>query len=198
MRRLMAHVEGIEIVGKAKNGNEVLKILHEEDADLVVLDIEMPELNGIETTKIIRTQFPDIKILILSIYNEFGFIRKLTKAGVQGYVLKNREEEELVTAIEAVYNGKAYFDSAVEKTIREAIRRKDLNDYEIKITEREIEVVKLIAKGYSTKQIAEELYIAPYTVTSHRKNLMEKTGTSNASQLTVFAIKAGFIQITDL
>ncbi|MEM9687140.1 MAG: response regulator transcription factor [Bacteroidota bacterium] len=184
--------DGIKMVGLAKNGKEVLAILHEKEVDLVVLDIEMPEMDGIETTKVIREQFPHIKILILTMYNEIGFIRKIMETGAQGYILKNKGKEELVYAIQAIYDGEEYYGKEVSKTVISSM--KNTNSVgEVKLTRREIEVLKRIAQGDTTPIISERLHIAHATVETHRRNLIEKTGVRNTKMLVKFAVEHGYI-----
>lgn len=184
--------DGIQVVGEAKNGHEVLQILGEKEADLVVLDIEMPGMDGIETTKIIRKQFPRVKILMLTMYNDINFIRKLIEIGANGYILKNKGKEELVYAVQAIYKGEEYYGDEVSKTLISSMKIKEVVD-EIKLTKREVDVLKLIANGDTTRIISEKLYIAHSTVETHRRNLIEKTGAGNSKGLVKFALEHGYI-----
>lgn len=184
--------ENIEIVGEALDGNGVMSILQIKEVDVVVLDINMPEMNGVETTKLIREHYPSLKILILTMYNEIGFIRKIAEAGAHGYILKNKGKEELIYAIESVYNGEPYFGKEVTKTMISSMKGSDVVG-EIKLTKREIDVLKLIADGKKTREIAEILVIAETTVNTHRQNLLAKTGASNSAALSRFAFKHGYI-----
>ena len=182
----------ITTIGKALNGIEVMDILKENEADVVILDIEMPKMDGIETAKLIREQFPDVKILILTMYNEIGFIRKIAEAGAHGYILKNKGMEELITAIHAVFQDEEYFSEEVTKTMISSMRKKDMAG-EVRLTKREKEVLPLIADGKTTKQISELLHIADTTVETHRRNLIEKTGVANSKALIRFAFENGYI-----
>jgi two-component system, NarL family, nitrate/nitrite response regulator NarL len=183
--------DGIEIVGKAINGKKVLDLLKINTVDIAVLDIEMPEMDGIETAILIKEQFPEIKVLILTMYNEIGFIRKIIQAGVNGYILKNKGKEELVKAIHSINEGEDYFGEEVTKTLVSSMRVKDVIG-EIRLTKKEIEVLKLIANGDTTPIIATKLFIANSTVETHRRNLIEKTGVNGSKGLIKFAIEKGY------
>jgi len=184
--------DGIEITAKASNGREVLDVLQKKEVDLAVLDIEMPEMDGVETTKIIQEKYPHVKILILTMYNEIGFIRRIIEAGAQGYILKNKGKEELVHAIHAIHQGEEYYGNEVSKTLISSMKTKEVVN-EIKLTKREIEVLKLIAAGDTTPIISKKLYIAHSTVETHRRNLMEKTGAKNIARLVKFAFEHGYM-----
>lgn len=184
--------DGIEVAGEARNGQEVLDILHEKEVDLVVLDIEMPEMDGIETTTLIRERFPQVKILILTMYNEIGFIRKIIEAGAQGYILKNKGKEELVHAIQVIDKGEEYYGTEVSKTLIASMKNEKVVS-EIRLTKRETEVLKLIAQGDTTPIISEKLFIAHSTVETHRRNLIEKTGVRNSKGLVRFAYNHGYL-----
>jgi DNA-binding NarL/FixJ family response regulator len=191
LQSLLAEEKDIEIIGEAKNGEEVLPLLETGNVDIAVLDISMPKIDGIELTKIIRKEFPQIKILILTMHNEIGFVRRVIEAGAHGYILKNKGKEELVRAIHALNNGNEYLGEEVTKTLFISMRTKDVFG-EIKLTRREKEVLRLIANGDTTKTMSEELNIAPSTIETHRRNLIEKTGVKNSKGLVKFAIENGY------
>lgn len=181
----------IEVVGKALNGQKLLEVLKTITVDVVVVDIEMPIMNGIEATRSILKEYPTVKVLVLTMYNTIGFIRKIAETGAHGYILKNKGKEELVEAIETVYEGKKYYGEEVTKTLLNSFRQKDMAG-EIHLTRREKEVLKLIAAGHTTKEISQKLNIAPTTVETHRRNLIEKTGVANTKALVNFAVKHGY------
>ncbi|WP_456438569.1 response regulator [Psychroserpens sp.] len=188
---LIALNNDMSVVGEAINGKEVLTILKAIKVDIVVLDIEMPEMNGVEAAKIIRKDYPEVKVLILTMYNEIGFIRKIAETGAHGYILKNRGKEELIEAILTVFEGGQYFGKEVTKTMFSGMKKEGMAG-EIHLTKREKEILKLIADGYTTPKISQQLSIAPTTVETHRRNLIEKTGVPNTKGLVRFAIENGY------
>ena len=181
----------IVIIGEANNGNEVLQILEKKETDVVVLDIDMPEMDGIEATKIIRKRYPKVKILILTMHSTIGFVRKIVETGANGYILKNKGKEELVSAIKALHAGGEYFGQDITKILISSLKQSNMAG-EIKLTRREIEVLKLIADEFTTPMISEKLHIAPTTVETHRRNLIEKTGVATTNGLVRFAVENGY------
>lgn len=194
LKMLLQEEHNIQLVGEAINGKEVLAILERAEVDIAVLDVEMPLMNGIEASEVIKERFPNTKILILTMYNDQAFIRKLIEIGASGYILKNKGKEELVEAIKDISEGKTYFGREVTNTLISGIQTTVRNkpEKEIPLTKREVDVVKLIADGRSTPQIAEELFIAHSTVETHRRNLIDKTGVPNSKALIKWAIQHGY------
>ncbi len=194
LKSLLIQEQNIEVIGEAENGKEVLKLLEENDVDIVILDIEMPILSGVATTKIIKEKYRNIKVLILSMYNTEKFVHNVIEIGADGYILKNKGKEELVTAIKYIMEGEEYFGREVEKTFRESQRKKTKESLRVRLTKREIEVLKLIAAGNTTPRISDSLCIAHSTVETHRRNLIEKTGVNGGSKgLVKYAIEEGYI-----
>lgn len=191
LKSLLQNEKEINIIGEAKNGKEVIPILEKSNINVAVIDISMPIMNGVELTKYIKSKFPKVKILILTMHNEIGFIRRIIEAGAHGYILKNKGKEELVKAINLLYNGENYLGEEVTKTLFSSLRDKKVYG-EIKLTKREKEVLRLIANSYTTPKISEELHIANSTVETHRRNLIEKTGVENSKGLVKFAVKNGY------
>ncbi|MEO1052675.1 MAG: response regulator transcription factor [Bacteroidota bacterium] len=193
---LLDQEDDIEKVDEVQDGELALKVLQVKKVDVAVLDIEMPFMDGIETTKAIRETHPDVKILILTMYNDESFISQLIQAGASGYILKNRGKEELVEAIRKVAGGGEYFGEAVTNTLIASIKKpkKKLSDDIVQLTKREKEVLKLIAEGLSTPQISERLFIAHSTVETHRRNLIDKTGVPNSKALIRYAYQNGLAE----
>ncbi|MEX0273837.1 MAG: response regulator [Flavobacteriaceae bacterium] len=183
--------DGIEIKGTASNGEQVVPLLEGNQVDIAVLDINMPGIDGIDLTKLIKEKHPSVKILILSMYNEIGYIRKAIEAGAHGYILKNKGKEEFTTAIKEIHQGRDYFGEEVKTTLIASHRSKEVHG-EIRLTKREKEVLHLIANGYTTPQISESLHIANSTVETHRRNLIEKTGVGSTKGLVKYAIENGY------
>lgn len=194
LKSLLQLEETIEVVGEAYDGKQVLDILKNQKVDIAVLDIEMPFLSGIELTRIIKKDFPQVKVLILSMYNTEKFVHNVIEIGADGYILKNKGKEELVLAIKYIMDGDEYFGREVEKTYRMSQKKKYDEIKNVKLTKREIEVLKLIAAGDTTPIISEKLFIAHSTVETHRRNLIEKTGVRGGSKgLVKYAFEKGYM-----
>jgi two-component system nitrate/nitrite response regulator NarL len=181
----------LKIVGRCFNGKEVLTLINNCHVDIVVLDINMPIMDGIETTILLKKNHPEIKVLILTMHDEISFIRSIVQAKANGYILKNKGKEDLLKAIYSIINGDDYFSHEVTQSII-ANLRSDHVVGDIKLTNREKEVLYLIAESFTTSEIAEKLNIAPTTVETHRRNLLEKTGVKNSKALIKFAIENGY------
>ncbi len=193
LRVLLEKHNDINIVGEATNGHQVINILKNQPVDIVVLDIEMPEQNGIETTKIIKKDFPNSKVLILSMYDKKEYILKLMQHGASGYILKNKSKEELLMAIRNVAAGNSHYGLEV---MNHAISTSNLDkDEEIQLTEREVEVLIKIAEGYTSKEAADLLFITERTVNTHRRNIMLKLDLPSGIHLTRYAIKHGYVKL---
>lgn len=192
LKSLIKNEKHIHVVAEAKDGNQVLGILENTIIDIAVLDIEMPNLDGVKTTLKIKEMYPYIKVLILTMYNKAEFIKNIISAGAQGYILKNKGKEELVKAINIINSGEEYYGDAVTKTLITDLKQKEKHEQEVRLTRREKEVLKLIADGKTTPQISKVLFIAASTVETHRRNLIDKTGVSNSKGLVKFAIQHNY------
>ncbi|HNW50516.1 MAG TPA: response regulator transcription factor [Prolixibacteraceae bacterium] len=196
LKSLLEREKEICPVGEALNGVELLKLLKEKQADVAVVDIDMPLMNGIETTKEIKRLYPEMKVLILSMYNDHEYIRRLIEAGASGYILKNKGKEELVSAIHKIADGGQYLGDAILKVLIDEMQKpvKTLNDKKVPLTKRETDVLKLIVEGNTTPQISDALCIAHSTVETHRRNLIDKLGVANTKELIKQAIKNGYVK----
>jgi DNA-binding NarL/FixJ family response regulator len=190
---LLAKEQAIHVVCTASGGYEVLEIISKNEIDVCILDINMPGLDGIETAKLIRQRKPETRIIMLTTYNDREIISELVHAGVSGYMLKNSDKEELVEAINKVMRGRHYFSDEVEKIILEGLTEKK-NTEVIPLTDRELEVVQLLAREYTNDEIAAELHISYRTVETHRKNIMQKTKSGNLAGLIKYAYSKGLIK----
>jgi DNA-binding NarL/FixJ family response regulator len=183
----------------ATDGQQVLDLLERERFDVCILDINMPVLNGIEAAKKIRGSYPSTKVIVLTTYNDKEFISEMLYAGVSGYVLKNSTSSELVKAIKEVAQGRSYFSSEVHESIMQDYTNKVRKERSasgepaIVLTQREIEIVKLLAKELTNDKIADTLHISYRTVETHRKNIMQKTKAQNLAGLIKFAYARGII-----
>lgn len=190
LKSLLSKFEGIEIAGVASNGEEGLKQLALTKAELVITDLSMPGMDGLEFIKTIRNDFPPTKIIVLSLHDEPHFIRHIMKLRVQGYILKNDASSELVEAVERVLNGKTFFSSKINQVLMEQLNEPNTEKL---LTERELEIIKLIVKEFSNKQIAEQLFISERTVETHRKNIFRKTESNNIVGLIKYAYNNNLI-----
>lgn len=182
-----------DVAATAGNGYEVMELVNKNDYDVCLLDINMPQLDGIEAAKLIRATKPAIKIIMLTTYNDNEIISELVHIGVSGYLLKNSDKAELVEAIKKVMSGRYYFSAEVEEIIMKGVGEK--KDTEVVVlTEREIEIVKLLGKEYTNEKIASELHISYRTVETHRKNIMQKTKSRNLAGLLKHAYSKGLIK----
>ncbi len=191
---LEAH-PGFEVVGTADNGAEAVALAHSLQPDIAVLDVAMPELNGLDATREIRACCSQTEIVILSMHEGEDYLREALRAGAAGYVLKRAAAKELVGAIQAVQRGESYLDPALTRTlISDYVRKVDRADLPADaLTERELEVLKLVAEGFTNRQIAAKLDISIKTVQTHRANLMDKLDLHDRTELVRYAIRRGLI-----
>ncbi len=189
LESLLENVDDLVIVGKAENGKEALEKI-EASVDIVLMDISMPEIDGIELNRLIKIKYPQIHTIAISMHNEAKIIEKLIKCGINGYLLKNAEKEELLLAIHTVINGGNYFTEEVKKTYQNSLfERESKKGQTPELSKRELEVLKEIIAEHTTKEIAEKLFISQHTVESHRKNMLSKLGARNTAGLVKYAIE---------
>ena len=198
LRSLLDKETGIEVVGEAEDGREAIVKAEELHPDVVVVDIAMPGLNGLEATRQIKKRFPDMKILILTMHANEEYILQFLKAGASGYLVKKAAPAELISAINAVHKGHSFLSPSISRVvIDEYIRRsKEISEGEEgfeQLTVREREVLQLIAEGRKTREIAELLYISIKTVETHRAHIMDKLDIHSTAELTRYAIRKGII-----
>ena len=186
----------MELVGEATGGYEAIELAGKSNADILVLDISMPDLDGISVTKKIKSQFPDLRILILTVHEDEALLREAIRVGAAGYVLKRAAETELISAIRAIMGGVLYVDpSMVRVLLSEEIKpTATLPESVEPLTHREKEILKLIAQGYTNRQTAEELNISTRTVEGHRANLVAKLGLRSRVELVRYAREQGLIK----
>ena len=197
-RRILEDDPGITVVGEARTGLEAIERCKEVKPDVVVMDLSMPELGGLEATAEILKADPQIKILILSMYSNEAYVRKAFELGAKGYILKNAIEVDLTRAVMALAEGQAYFSPGVSHIVLESMKAGTFqgtsqDPYE-KLTLREKEVLQLIAQGKSNKEIATLLNISVNTVAVHRAHVMETLNLHRTAELVLFAVKKGLIQ----
>ena len=185
LEMLLQAVDGLEVVKKLTSGDFALAYLKQSPVDMMITDYSMPDMDGVTLVKKAKIQNPNLKVIVLSMHDEVTMIREMLNAGVDGYVLKKYAQQEIVNAIETVNNGRQFFSNEVNKALLTALLPQEMP--ENNVTERELEVLKLLAQELTSKQIAEKLFISERTVETHRKNLMRKTGASNAIGLVRYA-----------
>jgi len=189
--------EEVEIIGEAQNGVEVLKMLSklkstDTKADVLILDINMPKKDGIETTREVLEQYPNTRILILTMHNNPQFIKRLAASGAHGYILKDTGKDDLLVAIRTVAEGNKYYEKSVSDILIESLHQPYEKEL-IKLTKREKQVLGQIDQGLKTQQIADDLFISTHTVESHRKNLLSKFGVNNSTSMLKLAREKGLI-----
>ncbi|MBK9508782.1 MAG: response regulator transcription factor [Cytophagaceae bacterium] len=181
---LVSRIEDVHIVGDAKNGKEVIELCQNQKVDLIVMDLEMPQMGGIEATEIIKRDFPNIKIIAVTMLNDYNTIKKALRSGMDGYVVKNLGIAELQNAIETVMNGQIYMSPEITTILALGVAgRKPNQAYVPDLTKREKEVIKLIIDGLTNDLIAEKLFLSPLTVSTHRKNVLSKLNLKNTAML---------------
>ncbi len=186
----------IEIIGEADDGREAIIKVEELMPDIVLMDISMPLLNGLDATRQIKKRFPEVRVLILTMHMDDAYILEVMQAGASGYIIKKAVPTELVAAIQAVYQGDIYLSPKVsKKIIQEYLKQTDAGKEKIepKLTDREREVVQLIAEGNSNRKIGESLFISVKTVESHRAKIMEKHDLHSTADITRYAIRKGIV-----
>lgn len=184
------------VILTAKSGENIVKYLNnnpDENVSLVITDISMPNMDGITLNKLIKEKHPQIKTLIVSMLCDANKIEELIKDDVDGYVPKNAEKTEFLNAIKEIIQGKKYFSKEIMDFYMESTFTKK-REQEIKLTDREIDVIKLIAQEYTTQEIADQLFLSKHTIESYRKNLISKLNVRNLAGLTKYALKMGYIE----
>lgn len=199
LRSLLTAEPDIEIVGEAENGRQTVQMAKKCDPEVLIMDIAMPHLNGIEATRQIMKESPGVKILVLSSHSDDEYVHQLTKAGAVGYLLKQTAAHDLITAIRETALGNAYFSPTISKRLADRYRQsflagKSPQSEGSQLTSREMEVLQLVAEGYVNKEIAAELSISIKTVEKHRQQVMDKLNIHDVAGLTRFAIARGIVE----
>ncbi len=199
---LINSVPGFTLLSESENGKVFIQQLDlfKELPHIALIDMEMPEMNGVELNAVLQQKYPSIKVLVLSTYNQERFIAKMIEAGACGYLTKNCEIVELITAINSTHKNGFYFNQDVLAAMRKTSQYKeteikDINNIAVELTAREKEILVLLCKEFSNIEIGEQLFISPRTVEGHRNKLLNKTGCHNTAGLVIFAIKYNIFQI---
>lgn len=195
LKSLIEKNKTLRIISEANDGREAIKLCEKLKPDVVIMDVAMSGLNGIEATKQIINIDPNIKVIALSMHSEKQFVIGMFKAGAYGYLLKDSSSEELITAILAVTRNEKYISQKISNVLIESIAEINSDDNSNQLSEREREVLQLIAEGNSSKEIGELLFLSSKTVDVHRKNIMQKLDLFTLQDLTKYAVKNGIISL---
>ncbi len=178
------------VVGESTKPLEVLQALKQLEVDILITDIDMPGMTGVELTRAVKNKFPNIKILALSMFGDSAIVVEMIDAGISGYILKNAGKKELIEALNKIVDGQNYFMQDITIQLTKSFKR---NQEETKLTDREIEIIRMIEQDLSTKEIANQLFISERTVETHRKNILSKTNTHSVVGLLKYAYERKII-----
>lgn len=194
---LLSKVEGLELIYDASSGAGLLEKLKEQVPDVLLLDLDMPGMSGIDTFKIVHEEYPELKVLILTMHNETRMIAYLMELGVNGYLLKDTDRDELKKAIVTVYEQGMYYNKSTSEAMLQGLKRKNKNPpklgQKIMLSRREQEVLNLIAEGMTNREIADKLFVSNRTVDGHRTNLLQKFEINNTAKLLMKALRGGHL-----
>ncbi len=197
LRFLLERQGDMEVVGEASSGREAIRMAGELDPQIIIMDIAMPQFNGIDAAEQILRKNPDTRIIMLSMYTDEEFLTRSLAAGVKGYLLKDSAEVDLVPAVRAVAAGKSFFSSLIAQALAEdylrQLQTKGLQDSYDLLTSREKEILQLLAEGKSNKEAASVLKVSPYTVETHRMHLMQKLNLHNTAEIVLYAVRKKII-----
>lgn len=194
---IFSQAPGIELLYEASDGQDLIEKMADELPDVVLMDLQMPRMDGIKATEYIRQHFPEVKVVILSMHDEDNFVTHLMELGANGYLLKDADPEEIDKAIRIVASEDYYYGPflarVMHRKIKDKSRRRDLPQFDTKanLSQREIEVLRLICAGHTTAQIADKVFLSDRTVEGHRNRIMEKIGAKNTAGMVVYAVKNG-------
>lgn len=201
LRALLEQSERIEVIAEAKDGKEACNLATSLKPNVVVMDITMPNLNGIEATRRIKDDHPEIKVVMLTVHANEAYILQALRAGAEGYLVKQTAPEDLVSAVEAAAQGEAFLSPLISKSVMENYLDHSEDSYESdsldSLTKREREVLQLIAEGKTTRQIAKQLFVSQKTIRNHRANMMSKLDVHNTASLTLYALRKGVISLPE-
>ena len=197
LRALLERQPNLEVVGEAENGRQTVELASSHVPDVVVMDIAMPNLNGVEATRRMVSKQPTISVVILSMYSDESYVMRALEAGARAYLLKDSAVSDLIRAIEAVSQGKSFFSPKISRILAEeyvrALKQKGVADsYEL-LTPREREILQLLAEGKTNKEVATSLNISVYTAETHRGNILQKLNLHSSAELVLYAVRKGII-----
>lgn len=199
LRRILEEQPDLEVVGEASNGREALNLANSLRPDIVVMDIAMPLMNGLEATRQILQRHSDVNVLILSMYSDENYVVQVLRAGARGYLLKDTAEEDLIVAVRTVAKGMPFFSPKIAKLLlgdgMQRLRQEGVSDSYDLLTPREREVLQLIAEGKSNKEAAAALFVSPTTIETHRARIMDKLDLHSTADIVLYAVRKGIVQL---
>ena len=199
LKSLLSEKDNIQVMAEADDGDQALEMARKYKPKIVIMDIGMPKMDGIEATRQIRERLPETEVIILSMHAKKAYIDQVLQAGAKGYVLKDSDEENLIAAINTVYNGGFYLDSPIADQVLSdyfgGAAKRDVKEQADPLSEREKEVLKLLAEGHSNQEVADILCISRKTVENHRAHIVRKTGVQGQVGLTKYAARIGLIDL---
>lgn len=197
IRTLLENAVSCEVVGEAGDGREALEVIAEERPDVLVVDLSMPQLNGLEVIRRVHENDPEVGVIVLSMHGDAGYVARALQAGASGYLVKEDTTEHLVEAIERVEQGMHFFSPRLRERVERLVKegRDAPTDPVERLTDREREILQLVAEGYTSREIADRLHISPRTVDTHRANLMDKLELEGISELIRYAIRKNIISL---
>jgi DNA-binding NarL/FixJ family response regulator len=202
IQRVIEEKPGLEVIGGVDDGIELLKAVQDLAPDMVIVDLSMPKVDGIQAIRQIKADYPGVKVLVLTMYKEKYYLSEAVSAGADGYLVKEDADIELYEAIETIRKGRHFISPILSGTVTDtfvdAAKGRNRKDGTGDITPRQIEILKLIAEGKSSKEIADRLFISIRTVGNHRANIMKRLGAKKNTELVRFAIQKGYIPATDI
>jgi DNA-binding NarL/FixJ family response regulator len=196
LKMVINRLKYARVIGEASNGSEFLELLAQKEPDIVLIDIQMPVMNGIEATRLALEEYPDLKIVALTMFDDEEYVQSMIDAGAKGFLLKNITREVLDQALQAIQSGNNYYSPELwEFFTKKVVREPRQDEEDVQLTRREREILALICDGLSNKEIADRLFISERTVIGHKSNLLSKTNTKSSVGLLSYAIKNKLVEI---
>lgn len=199
---MLSRQKNMELAGQASDGTELIKIVRETAPDVVLADIKMPNMDGIEATKVLLKEFPDLRIVALSMFSEENLIVEMLEAGAKGYLLKNADKQEILDAITTVMDDKEYYCRDTSATLAGMIVKSNFNPFRkreiVEFSDREMEIIKLICKQFTAQEMGESLFLSRRTVEGYRTRILEKMNVKNTAGVVIYALKNKLISEKEL